>query len=51
MIRKIKELIVSSYVHRVFNELDPEAMKKAIHEDFAIFPTKDEELDCYEIED
>ncbi len=50
MIRKIKDLIVSSYVHRVFNELDPEAIKNAFHRNFAIFPAKGEELDRYEIE-
>ena len=28
-VEAIKELIVSSYVHGAFNELNPEAMKKA----------------------
>ena len=35
-VEKIKELVVTSYVHGAFNELNPEAMAKAFHKDFAI---------------
>jgi len=48
---EIKELISKSYIHGAFNELNPEAMAKGFHKDFAIFSAKGEELSRYEIED
>ena len=50
-VKAIKELVVSSYVHGAFNELNPEAMKEAFHPDFAIFSAKGDALDRYEIAD
>lgn len=48
---EIKKVVLEGYVHGAFNELNPEAMAKAFHEDFAIFSTNGETLDRYEIED
>lgn len=48
---EIKEVVLNGYVHGAFNELNPEAMSKTFHEDFAIFSTKGEALDRYEIKD
>lgn len=50
-VEAIKELVLTSYVHGAFNELNPEAMKEAFHPDFAIFSAKGDELARYEIED
>lgn len=47
----IKELVLTSYVHGAFNELNPEAMAAGFHPDFAIFSAKGEELARYEISD
>lgn len=47
----IKELISRAYIHGAFNELNPEAMAKGFHKDFAIFSANGEELRRYEIED
>ena len=37
---ELEALIVKSYVHGAFNELNPEAMKRGFHSDFAIFSAK-----------
>lgn len=47
----IKKVVLDGYIHGAFNELNPEAMSKTFHEDFAIFSTKGKALDRYEIED
>lgn len=47
--RAIEELILSSYVHGAFNELDPDAMRAGFHPEFAIFSAKGEELGRYPI--
>ncbi len=47
----IKELLETGYVHGAFNELNPEAMTKTFHKDFAIFsPGKDGEINKYPID-
>lgn len=46
---EIKALVESCYVHGAFNELDPEAMKRGFHPDFAIFSPKGEEISKYPI--
>ncbi|MCG8373788.1 MAG: nuclear transport factor 2 family protein [Balneolales bacterium] len=46
---EIKETILTGYVHGAFNELNPEAMKKTFHEEFAIFSTDGENLRRYPI--
>jgi len=48
---EIKALIESCYVHGAFNELNPEAMKRGFHPDFAIFSPKGEEIGKYPIAD
>jgi hypothetical protein len=35
--KEIKDLILECYVHGAFNELNPDAMRKGFHPDFAIF--------------
>lgn len=46
----VKEVIKTGYVHGAFNELNPEAMGKAFHKDFAIFsPGRDGEIRRYPI--
>lgn len=46
----IKEVIKIGYVHGAFNELNPEAMAKTFHKDFAIFsPGRDGEIRRYPI--
>ena len=45
----VKELILKSYVHGAFNELNPDAMLKGFHPDFAIFSAKGEEISKYPI--
>ncbi|MEM8996085.1 MAG: nuclear transport factor 2 family protein [Acidobacteriota bacterium] len=40
----IKSLIEKAYVHGAFNELDPEAMEKGFHPDFAIFSPDGEKI-------
>ena len=47
----ITDLLERCYIHGAFNELNPEAMAKGFHEDFAIFRTYGDELTRYEIED
>ncbi|MEO1086313.1 MAG: nuclear transport factor 2 family protein [Acidobacteriota bacterium] len=48
---QIKSLIEKAYVHGAFNELNPEAMEKGFHPDFAIFSPDGEELKKYPIAD
>lgn len=45
----IKETILTGYVHGAFNELDPDAMGKTFHEEFAIFSTDGQNLRRYPI--
>lgn len=45
----IKTLIEKSYVHGAFNELDPDAMRRGFHPDFAIYSPKGEEISKYPI--
>ncbi|MEO9887095.1 MAG: nuclear transport factor 2 family protein [Balneola sp.] len=46
----IKEVLMTGYVHGAFNELNPEAMTKTFHEDFAIFsPGKEGKINRYPI--
>jgi len=45
----VKELILKSYVHGAFNELNPEAMRTGFHPDFAIFSAKGEDIAKYPI--
>jgi len=49
--KAIKDLILKSYVHGAFNELNPEAMAKGFHPDFSIFSAKGEEIGKYPIAD
>ena len=35
--KEVKDLILKCYVHGAFNELNPDAMRKGFHPDFAIF--------------
>ena len=37
----IKDLLLTGYIHGAFNELNPEAMEKTFHKDFAIFSAGD----------
>ncbi len=46
---EVKNLVLTSYVHGAFNELDAEAMKKGFHEDFAIYSPKGEAISKYPI--
>lgn len=48
---EVEELVLKSYVHGAFNELNPDAMANGFHKDFAIFSAKGEELSRYEISD
>ena len=45
----VKELILTSYVHGAFNELNAEAMLTGFHEDFAIYSPKGEKISKYPI--
>lgn len=45
----VEALIMKSYVHGAFNELNPEAMLYGFHSDFAIFSADGETLARYEI--
>ena len=45
----IKSLIRDSYVHGAFNDLNPEAMKRGFHPDFAIFSARGEDIAKYPI--
>lgn len=48
---EIKKVVLEGYIHGAFNELNPDAMAKTFHEDFAIFSTKGKDLSRYEISD
>ena len=45
----IRELILTSYVHGAFNELNPGALERGFHEDFAIFSADGEAIKKYPI--
>ncbi len=45
----VKEVILKSYVHGAFNELNPEAMLKGFHQEFAIYSADGENLKKYPI--
>lgn len=45
----VRELVLKSYVHGAFNELNPEAMRNGFHPDFAIFSAKGEDISKYPI--
>ena len=47
----VKKLIESSYIHGAFNALDPDAMDRGFHPDFAIFSPKGEDIRKYPIAD
>jgi hypothetical protein len=47
---EIKSLIEKAYVHGAFNELNPEAMRKGFHPDFAIFSADGEQISKYPID-
>ena len=49
--QRLEALIVESYVHGAFNELNPDAMGRGFHPDFAIFSAKGDALGRYEIAD
>ena len=46
---EVKALILKSYVHGAFNELDPDAMLEGFHKDFSIYSAKGEEISKYPI--
>ena len=46
----IKKVIETGYVHGAFNELNPEAMAKSFHEDFAIYSPNGEAISKYPID-
>ena len=48
-VEAIQTLLLESYIHGAFNELDPEAMKQGFHEDFAIFSADGESIRRYPI--
>ena len=48
--KEVKDLILKSYVHGAFNELNPDAMRKGFHPDFAIFSADGESIKRYPID-
>lgn len=48
--KEVKALIETCYINGAFNDLNPEAMKKGFHEEFAIFSAKGEKLGKYPID-
>lgn len=49
-VEAVKEIIETGYVHGAFNELNPEAMARTFHKDFAIFsPGNNGEIRRYPI--
>ena len=48
-VEDVKDAVETGYVHGAFNELNPEAMAKTFHKDFAIFSTDGENLRKYPI--
>jgi hypothetical protein len=49
--KEIKDLILECYVHGAFNELNPDAMRKGFHPDFAIFSADGEKISRYPIDE
>ena len=49
--QEITKMLERCYIHGAFNELNPQAMSKGFHKDFAIFNMKGDELTRYEIEE
>lgn len=47
---EVKTLIETSYINGAFNDLDPDAMEKGFHEEFAIFSADGEKLGKYPID-
>ncbi|MEL6677015.1 MAG: nuclear transport factor 2 family protein [Bacteroidota bacterium] len=48
--KEIEKVVLKGYIHGAFNELNPEAMRKVFHPDFAIFSAKGEEIGKYPID-
>lgn len=48
-VEAIKKVIEDGYVNGAFNALNPEAMAKSFHEDFAIYTPKGEAISKYPI--
>ena len=48
---EVEEVVLKSYIHGAFNELNHEDMAAGFHQDFAIFSADGEKLARYEIED
>ncbi|MDA8021341.1 MAG: nuclear transport factor 2 family protein [Thermoanaerobaculia bacterium] len=48
---EIKALIEKAYVHGAFNELNPDALERGFHPDFAIFSADGEAIKKYPIAD
>lgn len=48
-VEAIQSMLLESYVHGAFNELDPEALERGFHEDFAIFSADGESIRRYPI--
>lgn len=46
---EVRSLVLSCYIHGAFNELNPKAMTKGFHPDFAIFSANGEEIERYPI--
>jgi hypothetical protein len=46
---EVRAVVESSYINGAFNALDPEAMKRGFHPDFAIFSADGEEIKKYPI--
>ncbi len=47
--KAVKQVIINSYVNGAFNGLNPDAMRKGFHPDFAIFSAKGEDIKKYPI--
>lgn len=50
-VEAIQSMLLESYVHGAFNELDPKALERGFHEDFAIFSADGESIRRYPIAD
>jgi hypothetical protein len=48
---EVEDVVLKSYIHGAFNEMNYKDMKAGFHPDFAIFSADGEELKRYEIED
>lgn len=49
-VNEVKTLIETSYINGAFNDLNPDAMEKGFHKEFAIFSADGEELGKYPID-